>query len=97
MLSYIVTVETETAPPPEPPEEPVAHRAMPDGTRRVRDSVSGEEAEWTLFARHRLAAGAAFQGPAIVFEDETSTLVGPGWNGRVTAHGWILLAREAQP
>jgi N-methylhydantoinase A len=93
VLSYIVTVETETAPPPSPPDEPPAHTAMPDGTRRVRDSVTGEEAEWALFARARLAEGATFAGPAIIAEDETSTLVGPGWEARITGQGWILLTR----
>jgi N-methylhydantoinase A len=96
VLSYIVTVETGVAPPPSAPQEPLAHAATPDGARRVRDSVTGEQAQWALFARHRLAAGAAFQGPAIVAEDETSTLVGPGWEARITAQGWILLTRKGQ-
>ena len=97
VLSYIVTVETEAAPPPAPPDEPPTRRAQPDGGRRVRDSVTGEDAEWALFARDRLAAGARFQGPAIVAEDETSTLVGIGWEARITAQGWILLTRKDQP
>jgi N-methylhydantoinase A/oxoprolinase/acetone carboxylase beta subunit len=60
----------------------------------VRDSVTGEESDWALFTRQGLAAGAAFAGPAIIGEDETSTLVGTGWDGRITAQGWILLTRK---
>jgi N-methylhydantoinase A len=95
VLSYIVTIETEREAPPPPLAEPTPHAVQPDGARRVRDSVTGEESDWALFTRHGLAAGASFAGPAIVGEDETSTLVGIGWDGRITAQGWILLTRKA--
>jgi len=95
VLSYIVTIETEREMPPPPRAEPTPVAVVPDGTRRVRDSVTGEESDWALFTRHRLTAGAVFAGPAIVGEDETSTLVGTGWDGRITAQGWILLTRKA--
>jgi N-methylhydantoinase A len=94
VLSYIVTIETERDTPPPAMEEPPPVAVMPDGARRVRDSVTGEESDWALFTRNRLAGGAAFAGPAIIGEDETSTLVGTGWNGRITAQGWILLTRK---
>jgi N-methylhydantoinase A len=96
VLSYIVTIETLAEPPPEPPPEPPALPAIPDGQRRVRDSATGTDSDWALFSRRSLAVGAAFDGPAIIGEDETSTLVGPGWSGRITAQGWILLTRKAQ-
>ena len=34
------------------------------------------------------------RGPAIIAEDETSTLLGPGWNGKVDRFGYIELVRE---
>ncbi len=32
-----------------------------------------------VYDRAALAPGATLRGPAIIAEDETSTLVGPGW------------------
>lgn len=61
----------------------------------VRDTVTGDEADWAVHERADLVAGAAVRGPAIIAEDETSTLVGPGWTARVTAFGAIELQREA--
>jgi N-methylhydantoinase A/oxoprolinase/acetone carboxylase beta subunit len=43
-----------------------------------------------------LAPGAVLAGPAIVAEDETSTLVGAGWTASVTAQGYIELVRGAR-
>jgi N-methylhydantoinase A len=31
------------------------------------------------------------RGPAIIAEDETSTLIGPGWTARMNALGYIEL------
>jgi N-methylhydantoinase A len=38
--------------------------------------------------------GTAFSGPAIVVEDETSTLVGLAWNGKIDSAGIIVLTRS---
>lgn len=61
----------------------------------VRDTVTGDEANWAVHERADLVAGAAVRGPAIIAEDETSTLVGPGWTARLTAFGAIELQGEA--
>ena len=36
----------------------------------------------------------AYQGPAIVAEAETSTLIGPGWNCRMDGLGYLELSQE---
>jgi N-methylhydantoinase A len=33
-------------------------------------------------------------GPAIIAEDETSTLVGPGWRAAIDRLGYVELTRE---
>ena len=68
--------------------------AAPNGTRLVRDTTSGEVASWSVFDRSSQAPGACIIGPAIIAEDETSTLVGPGWRARLNAQGYLLLTRE---
>jgi N-methylhydantoinase A len=71
-----------------------AHRAESSGRRKVRDTASGAVADWAIHERANLAPGAGFSGPAIIVEAETSTIVGAGWRGRVTAEYYIELTRE---
>ncbi len=62
--------------------------------QRVRDTATGEVADWVVIDRWSLKVGQRLQGPAIIAEDETSTLVGPRWSGRITELGYIELVRE---
>ena len=64
-------------------------------TQAVRDTTTGEVASWAVYDRAALSAGATMRGPAIIAEDETSTLVCPGWNASVNAWGYIELLRES--
>jgi N-methylhydantoinase A len=93
LTSFILAVAT-IPPPPAGPATPSPVKAVPEGRRAVRDTASGEVADWALFTRSNLSPGAHFSGPAIIAEEETSTLVGPGWRGDITAQGWIALVRE---
>jgi N-methylhydantoinase A len=94
ILSYAVTVATEAAAPPTAGAPPPAHAAVARHMRDVRDTASGEVVGWALHARAELSPGAVLHGPAIIVEDETSTLVGPGWLARIDAHGYIAMTRE---
>jgi N-methylhydantoinase A len=94
IMSYAVVVATAAGPPPPQAMAPQPSTPAPARTQRVRDSVSGEEAEWAVFDRASLVAGARLAGPAIVAEDETSTLVGAGWTAFVNGHGYLELVRE---
>ena len=49
---------------------------------REFDTATGEVSEWPVYDREQMAPGATVRGPAIVAEDETSTLVPPGWTCR---------------
>jgi N-methylhydantoinase A len=60
-------------------------------TQMVRDSVSGEVSAWPIYDRVALAPGVAIAGPAIIAEDETSTLVGTGWRATLNGLGYIEL------
>jgi N-methylhydantoinase A len=63
-------------------------------TQPVRDTVTGETAEWPVYDRNGLGPGTRISGPAIIAEDETSTLLGPGWSAKVDRVGYIELVRE---
>ncbi len=91
VMSFAVTVSTReeaVEPAAEVPDAPV-----PSPLRRqaVRDTATGEVADWPVYDRAAMTPGAAAAGPCIVAEDETSTLVGPGWRCRVDGLGYLEL------
>jgi N-methylhydantoinase A len=95
ILSFAVTVRTVEA--PVEPAAPVADSASPKPirTHMVRDTATGEVAEWPVYDRDHMTPGARIAGPAIVAEAETSTLVGPGWTCRMDGLGYLDLTQEA--
>jgi N-methylhydantoinase A len=95
ILSYAVTIATRPPPAEPEPAAPDGFVAVPAGRRLVRDTATGAQADWALFERDALAPGAMLDGPAIIAERETSTLVGPGWHARIDAGGAIVLTRDA--
>ncbi|MCP9838706.1 hydantoinase B/oxoprolinase family protein [Cyanobium sp. N.Huapi 1H5] len=50
-----------------------------------------------LWRREQLAAGQRIAGPALVVEPTGTTVLEPGWGGRVLAGGELLLERQAPP
>jgi N-methylhydantoinase A len=68
-------------------------QATPARSQAVRDTTSGVVSDWNVFDRAGLAPNAVVAGPAIVAEDETSTLVCPGWTARVNGLGYIEMVR----
>ena len=94
IMSFAVVVATEMATVAAAPDAPDDGTAAPVRHRAVRDHATGELRDWAIFDRASLLPGARLSGPAVIAEDETSTLVGPGWTARVTALGYLDLRRE---
>jgi N-methylhydantoinase A len=95
ILSFAVTVRTVEA-----HVEPVAAVAdapapSPIRVQMVRDTATGEVAEWQVYDRDAMRPGATVAGPAIIAEAETSTLIGPGWICRMDGLGYLDLTQEA--
>jgi N-methylhydantoinase A len=75
-------------------ERPV--EAKPHARRPVFDPDSGEFLDTPVYWRGDLARGAHIKGPAVIAEDETSTIVSPDFDARIDRFGYIeLTAREA--
>jgi len=66
----------------------------PQGERTVFDAASGENIATAVYNRTALAPGATLAGPAIIVEDETSTLVTAGFNAAINALGQIVLTKK---
>ncbi len=77
------------------PTMPPASRPAPARTQAVRDTTTGEPANWAVHDRANLRPGAGVSGPAIIAEDETSTLVARGWSARVNGFGYLEITRGA--
>jgi N-methylhydantoinase A len=94
IMSYAIVVATVvefTA--PDMTDTTAAAKAKPTRRQPVRDTATGEVAEWDLYDRSTLPHAAAIAGPAIIVEDETSTLIGPGWTATINPFGYIDLSR----
>ena len=62
--------------------------------RRIRVASERAPVEAAIYRRAAMPAGLTFAGPAIVEQDDTTTLVEPGWRGTVLADGNLLLERD---
>jgi N-methylhydantoinase A len=85
---------------PRPPEveavvaTPERYAPQPAPTRPVFDAESGEFIEVAIHERRKLRPGAFIPGPAIIVEDETSTVVSRLFDARIDAFGYIELTRR---
>ncbi|MBV8458946.1 MAG: hydantoinase/oxoprolinase family protein, partial [Acetobacteraceae bacterium] len=95
IMSYAVQVATVPGKGPAP-EKVTGEFSGPRPVRQqqVRDTHTGTVTEWTVYDRETVPPGHPIGGPAILAEDETSTLVGPGWSAVVNTFGYIELRRE---
>jgi N-methylhydantoinase A len=77
---------TVTAARPVPALQPVVLDGdEPEGLEKGRREIllpAGERAEVPVYYGPRVSAGASFDGPAIIDEDDTTLLVPPGWSCR---------------
>lgn len=73
-----------------PMHEPLPYTPEPDARVRMH---SGAWLDAGLYVRESLRAGATIAGPAIVAEQNATTVVEPGWQAVLTAAGPIELAR----
>ena len=80
----------DAAPPPEPPQS----RPAPSRCRAVFDADAADFVEVAIHERAGLAPGAVVPGPAVIVEDETSTVVSHAFDARIDRFGYIELTRR---
>jgi N-methylhydantoinase A len=78
--------------PSSPPSAP--HAPQPVRSRPVLDPETGELVEVAIHERRDLLPGAFIPGPAVIVEDETSTVVSRLFDARIDAFGYIELTRR---
>lgn len=72
----------------------VKESELKPGKRMIRVSTVNGEIEAAIYQRETLPAGAEFDGPAIVEQVDTTTLIEPGWHARVDEKGNLILTHR---
>jgi N-methylhydantoinase A len=89
LLGAPVPQPAEAAPAPPPPTTP-----DPARRRAVFDSEAADFVEVAIHERAALAPGARIAGPAVIVEDETSTVVSRLFDARIDRFGYIDMVRR---
>ncbi|MDE2719756.1 hydantoinase B/oxoprolinase family protein [Candidatus Palauibacter polyketidifaciens] len=72
-----------------------AEKPEPERWTELWDGPGGESSAAAVHTRAGLAGGARVEGPALIAEDQTTTVVPEGWEARVAAGGHLLVERRA--
>jgi N-methylhydantoinase A len=94
ILSWVVTISAPAqgelaSAVPTRPSEPKARAQRP-----LFDPQAGEFQNVPIYWRRDLAPGAKIAGPAVIAEDDTSTVVSPLFEAQVDKFGYIALTRN---
>ena len=93
-VSWSVRVSSQREP-PQAVEPRTAGRARSTaGSRTVYDPSTGTKVETALFERSALAVGDTVAGPALITEDQTTTVVGSGHTAVVQADLTLQISRS---
>lgn len=69
--------------------------AVPASTRPMVFSRGSDAVDTPVYKRADLGAGARFDGPAVVEERETTSVIRPGWSVEVAPDGSMIATRSA--
>ena len=96
VLSWALNLRTQVEPPAR--IAATAKQVQPESIarRRVFDLESGELVHASVFRRTDLPLGASVAGPALIVEDETTTVVASNWDATVDAVGYLVLDRRGE-
>lgn len=84
--------------PPEQPANAMTADAAPAPQQTVRMYSGAQWHDTGIYARRTLQPGHVVRGPAIIAEDNATTIVEPGWQAQVTSYNHLVLQRvEALP
>jgi N-methylhydantoinase A len=64
------------------------------GKQKLFDPATARAVEAAVYLRDDLPPGAAIDGPALITEEQTTTVVPPAWRARIDDHGGIVLTRQ---
>jgi len=94
VLTWRVRVAADAAGHNDPAPAPADAPSPPHATRRLIDPASGEPGQVAVLHRHALRPGDRFEGPAVIVERDTTTIVTKNFDGVVDELGSLVLTRR---
>ena len=94
VVSWTLSLSEARSLPTRQPEVAAKPAPAPNGTRSLVDPVSGMPVDAQVYGRDALQPGAPVQGPAIIAEAETSTLVPQGFTAALNGAGHVVIERN---
>jgi N-methylhydantoinase A len=92
-ITWSVTVSSQIKKPKRALKSGAKSTPKPRGKRLIYDPALGKQVLAPVYWRFDMKPGSTFKGPAIVAEDETSTIVGANFKGTINSLGYIILER----
>jgi N-methylhydantoinase A len=96
IMNWTLRLAAEQPPMPKAPPQPADIPAKPRGRRSVYDPADQDMKEVSVYHRADLQIGSFVPGPAIIAEDETTTIVPKSFAARLSPIGAILLEKVGQ-
>jgi N-methylhydantoinase A len=100
LVSWAVEVSAVSEAPATADAAGTAPAPEPYATRDLLDTGTGQRVQAAAYRREALEPGCRVAGPAIIVEDDTSTVISPSFDATVNGLGYIVLERkqgEARP
>jgi N-methylhydantoinase A len=92
-ITWSVTVSSPVLKAKRAAKSPRKAAPKPRSKRTIYDPALGKQVQAPVYWRFDMAPGAAIKGPAIIAEDETSTIVGANFSAAINSLGYIVLER----
>ena len=96
VVAWSVTVSTASRPDNVATGASSSASGSKPGCRKAFDPATLGLIDHAVYVRDELPSDTEVMGPAIIVEDETSTLVGSGFSAKIVSNGAIELSRRAQ-
>ena len=93
-ITWSVTVSSKAAKPKRAAKAAKKAAPKPRAKRTIYDPALGKQVQAPVYWRFDMKPGSAIKGPAIIAEDETSTIVGANFNASINSLGYIVLERS---
>jgi N-methylhydantoinase A len=93
VLSWALCLSTRVEPPGRAASLQMRAPPKPSGRQLVFDPEAADFMESAVFRRAEIVRGARIAGPALIVEDETTTVVAPNFEATVNALGYLVLER----
>ena len=93
VLSWTLTLVAREPAAPEPVPAPAPRAAEPARRVALFDAATAEFRDAGVYRRDALAPGMRLRGPALVVEDQTTTVVGSGFELSVDGRGYLVQER----